>query len=97
MSRRLLITIGGGPQTCRDPVKDEWCPWVRQGNYGTRWMCGLFEMSHLSEDVPGGWLQRLPECHKAEDDLYEAALASRELPRNAITAFPEDITRGKRK
>jgi len=75
MSRRLLITIGGGPQTCRDPVKDEWCPWVRTGHYGTRWMCGLFDMSALEEDVPGGWLQRLPECLRAEQDLRDMARA----------------------
>lgn len=93
--RRLLITIGGGPQTCRDPVKDEWCPWVRTGHYGTRWMCGLFDMSALEEDVPGGWLQRLPECLKAEDAVREAALASREVLIDSLASYPTKVPRRK--
>ena len=66
MKRTLHIEIEAGETTCY-AAPGAPCPMVRTSYFGQVYSCGLFDGRLLSEDEPGGWLQRLPECRAAED------------------------------
>ena len=71
MKRTLTFVISSHPTHCySSPGKP--CPFVMQGMRG--WSCLIFSKHHggkkgqefLSEDKPGGYLMRHPECLRIE-------------------------------
>ena len=68
---KLLLDLGSevGEKTCiREKLNENCCPMLRVRKLGQVWWCHQFEKDLVD---PDGWLQRLPECLRAEIDILE--------------------------
>jgi len=60
MKHSRLLVIDCGANTCASKP-GQFCIYLRTSNFGTRWMCHLYDQT-VEEDQPGGWLQRVKSC-----------------------------------
>lgn len=71
MKLKLEVLIEAGEKTCASAPR-KFCQYVGVKTFGTKHVCMLFRddfgnAAELTEDKPGGWLQRHVKCLDSQE------------------------------